>query len=547
MRLVALLLVLPIAVWAQTAAPEEVSTIEGRVLHAATGEPLAKAYLLLMRIDNSAASFDWERSYSASSDSNGKFTIRSIERGKYRLRASRNGFLTLQYGARYSLRQGTVLDLERAQEMTDIEIRLTPHGVISGRVLDVDGEPLAGVHVQLLRRQYVNGSRTLATAVSATTNDLGEYRWAGLTAGRYYIWADRRAERTPLSTDSEEYVPLYYPGAIDAGGASPLDLTAGAQARAADLMLRKVRTATVKGKVVIELPDAAGVRSVSLNPRAGHNTGGTWFRFYGAKVSAAGEFEIRGVPPGSYSLQAETAKAGKLYGSQMPLDVAEANIEGIVLTIGNPVSFTGRIRVEGETTQDLRTAHIRLRGGQLAGALLLEGNYRIAEDRTFRIEDLQPGRYGVVVEGLPDGFYTKSVRAGEVDVTYSGVDLTGAAVGQVEVVVSPKAGIVSGVAQSVDTNRAAAGATVVLVPKEKERSTIADLYRQTTTDQNGGFTFRSVVPGEYQVYAWEDVERSAWLDPDFVKTAEGKGEPVTLPEMGVASVRVRVIGAVGEP
>src|SRR5437016_2703324 len=159
MRTIALLLLWALAISAQSAKPEELSTIEGRVLNASTGEPVGKVSLLLMRADSTQASYDFTRSYTASSDAAGKFAIRNIDPGKYRLRASRNGFVTLEYGARAAQRSGTVLDLEHPQQLKDVDLRLTPHGVIAGRVLDADGEPLAGAQVQLLRSQYVNGKK----------------------------------------------------------------------------------------------------------------------------------------------------------------------------------------------------------------------------------------------------------------------------------------------------------------------------------------------------------------------------------------------------
>jgi hypothetical protein len=548
MRHVALLLLWPLAASAQTAKPEEFSTVEGRVLNAANGEPVGKASLLLMRTDSTQASYDWTRSYAASSDSTGKFATRNVDPGKYRLRASRNGFVTLEYGARASRPSGTALDLERPQQLKDVDLRLTPHGVIAGRVLDADGEPLAGAQIQLLRSQYVNGRKTLSTTNTVFTNDLGEYRYAGLTPGKYYVYAEDFAGAPPTSVSEEDYVPVYYPGARDTAGAVPVDVAAGAQVRTVDMILRKARTAIVKGRVVVELPDARGIPSVRLFPRVEHNSrAASTFRGPAAKVNAAGAFEIRGLTPGSYKVVASIAKGGLWYTGQTTVEVAGANIEDVVVTIGSGVSVTGRIRVDGETTQDLQNPHIELqRGGPTVDSILLEGTYRIAKDGTFRLEDLDPYRYGILIGGLPDGFYTKSIRVGEADITYSGLDLTSGAPGEVDILVSPKAGLVSGVARSLNTSQPPPGATAVLIPKEKERLEISVFYQQTTTDQYGRFTFKNVVPGEYQVYAWEDVESSAWMDPGFMKPLEGKGESVTVGEGAQANVQVNLIPADSE-
>ena len=543
-QIIALLLLWPLGAHAQAAKPEESSTIDGRVLNAVTGEPVGKASLVLMRADSTQAfsQSDWMRSYGATSDSGGKFIIRNVDPGKYRLKATRNGFISLEYGARSAQRSGAVLDLGSPQQL-NIDLRLTPGGVIAGRVVDADGEPLATAQVQLLRPHYVNGKKALSTTNTAQANDLGEYRWSGLAPGKYYIYVENLDSLPPASAAKEEYVPVYYPGDVSIAGSIPIDVTAGAQVRAMDMIMRKAPTATVKGRVLIEVPDAHGTPEVMLEPQIGHdNSAATSHRVFSAKVDGGGGFEAHGLPPGSYTVAAGVVKQGRGYTGHAAVDVAEANIEGVVVVIGAPVSVTGRISVDGGATHDLRNASIKLRrGGPTVDSVLLPGSYPIAKDHTFKLAELDPDRYGFLIDGLPNGFYTKSISAGGVDVTYSGVDLASGGSGQIEVLVSPKAGLVSGAALNPDTSQPAPGATVVLVPKEKERLAIFEFYQQATADQYGRFTFMNVVPGEYKIYAWEDVESSAWMDPEFMKPLEDKGEAIKVEESSQANVQVTII------
>ena len=536
-RDLAILLLWPLALCAQTAKLEEFSAIEGRVIDSVTGRPVGKAALLLMRTDSAQSRDNWTRSYSASSDSTGKFAIQNIEPGQYRLRASRNGFLTTEYGAHKSRPSGTVLDLERPQQLKDVVLPLTPHGVITGRVLDADSDPLDGAQVQLLQSLYVNVKKVLSTTHTGYTNDLGEYRFPNLVAGRYWIYAEDFKGLAPSSAAQEDYVPVYYPGATDAVGAIPLSVTAGAEVRA-DMMLRKARTATVKGKVLVSLPGAVGIPMVLVGRQVGHdNRPASTFRTLGARVNAAGEFEIRNLTPGTYRITPQVSRQGRGYYSEITVDVAGTDIEGLVVTIDSGVSLAGVIRVDGERAQDLHKAKLRL----LHGGVEALYEFKMAEDGSFTIENLRPNRYEIAVTGLPDGFYVKSVRAGDADVTYSGLDVTGGAPGHVDILVSAKAGLISGVAQNPNNNRPAPGATVVLVPKEKERREISTLYQQATTDQYGRFRFKNVVPGEYKVYAWEDVQSTAWMDPDFIKPVEDKGEPVSVGESTETNVQVKLI------
>ena len=82
---------------------------------------------------------------------------------------------------------------------------------------------------------------------------------------------------------------------------------------------------------------------------------------------------------------------------------------------------------------------------------------------------------------------------------------------------------------------------MVLVPQEKDRRNRETFYRNATTDTAGGFTFKSLTPGEYRLYSWEEAEFGAWMDPDFMKPQESRGEAVSIQEGGRQAVQVNLI------
>ena len=81
------------------------------------------------------------------------------------------------------------------------------------------------------------------------------------------------------------------------------------------------------------------------------------------------------------------------------------------------------------------------------------------------------------------------------------------------------------------------GAVLALVGERPQ------LARSTASDRDGRFTFASLTPGEYRLYAWEDVESGAWMDPEFLKPLESRGEKITVREAAAQTVQVRVIPA----
>ena len=86
-------------------------------------------------------------------------------------------------------------------------------------------------------------------------------------------------------------------------------------------------------------------------------------------------------------------------------------------------------------------------------------------------------------------------------------------------------------------DKPAAGVTVALIPNSRRYL----LYNSTLTDDHGAFTFKSVTPGDYRVFAWEQVEPNAFLDADFLRPFEGKGENVSLEDSERKSVTMKAI------
>src|ERR1019366_4910695 len=168
---------------------------------------------------------------------------------------------------------------------------------------------------------------------------------------------------------------------------------------------------------------------------------------------------------------------------------------------------------------------------------------QVKPDGSFQMDDVGADRYTISFTSLPEGFYVKSVRSANLDVLAGGLEVAGESPAQLDVVLSPNAGQVTGTVLDPNTQKAAPAMMVVLVPQEKERRDREAFYLTATSDLSGQFTFKGVVPGEYRVYAWEDVEYSAWMDPDFMKPLESRGEGGSVSEGGRQAIQVNLIAA----
>jgi 5-hydroxyisourate hydrolase-like protein (transthyretin family) len=331
-------------------------------------------------------------------------------------------------------------------------------------------------------------------------------------------------------------VTIYYPGTRDPGAAAQLDVAPGAQLRNIDVTMTKAHTVRVRGRVVGEAAEMGrGFQVVLMSAGGGpHGTG----------ASPSGEFEIAGVVPGSYVLMANAGRGGRSTTVRRPIEVGNANIEGLVLTMTQAVSVTGRVRVDGQSTQAPGKIMVRLQpyepGSFLFGPL---PNAQVGADGSFKLDNVSADRYSVSVAGLPEGYYVKSISSANVDVLAAGLDVGASAPAPLDIVLSPNAGQVTGTVQNAAAQQPAAGVTVVLIPQERERRENASFYKTTVTDASGRFTFRSLVPGNYRLYAFEDVESGAWFDPDFMRQMEAKGEAVTVSEGSREDLQITLIPA----
>ena len=112
-------------------------------------------------------------------DPGGRFRCQISPPGKYSLSATATGYLRLsQFETPQPRRSGTALSLAPGQKLSGIVLRLTPSSAISGRIVDQDGDPLAGVEMQLWTTSYFYNRKELSAATSPTvrTDDRGIYR-----------------------------------------------------------------------------------------------------------------------------------------------------------------------------------------------------------------------------------------------------------------------------------------------------------------------------------------------------------------------------------
>jgi protocatechuate 3,4-dioxygenase beta subunit len=518
------------------------ASLAGTVIKEPGSEPLKKVLIQCIAEDQNGGG-----NYTTSTDADGHFKIENIVPGRYRIFFERAGYV--EVNDRGLKADVNVLTIQAGQSTRDLLFRMLPTAVVSGRVTDEDGDPLSEVRVMAQRKKP--GKVAWEGAASSGTNDLGEYRLSGLFPGQYRIVAipapdfrdyesqhakaapgasgSSANEESPSASQPEtRYLTTYYPGTYAAMQASTVALKAGDE-MPISLTLAPARTYRVRGIVTAITPGQKV--NVELISKAGDS-------IRASDVGADGQFEIRGVGPGSYVLKATSGTEAQSLTARQDISVVAADIDGVKMTPQPSFTLSGHLSIEGsdgDLTQysaNLRQSELPEDPGFFMSPDFFGANAPIDRQGNFSWKNVNPGNYIVQLFGGngQNNFFLKSGTLGGRDIS-AGFTASGPAT--LDLVMSTKGATLEGTVvekeKDVDNNHLVANATVVAVPEEKYQK-IPDRFGSGSTDQHGVFTIRGLPPGNYTLYAWQDVEESEWRDPDFLRSQESNGTAVKVDE-----------------
>jgi uncharacterized GH25 family protein len=529
-------------------------SIEGQILSAA-GVPLKKANVRLvamvdrpaagpavMNVQGQIAPAQRPGILNKETDDQGRFSFTGLEAARYQLSAERQGYLRQSYGARKYSGGGTPIRLGQDQHVKDVVLKLSPQAVITGKVLDEDGDPVANVQVRAMKMQYRSGKKQWQEVNSGQTSDIGEYRIASLDPGRYLVSTRPRNPNNmmlgppnqPLPDAPEmTYASTYYPSTTDAANAVPIDVGPGGELRGIDVRLMKTQVFRIRGRVLTSAAPAAGPGRGGIMVGLMLKDGGRMMNNMSPARPPENVFELRGVPPGSYVLFTQGGGPNQPV-AMMPIEVGRRHVDNVVLTVAGGNDLQGSIKIEGATGEVAApNVSVNLRPAIQIGPA---PRAKAGADLGFTLKNVTPMHYSVNVSGLPDGCYVKSIRYGGQDVPEDGADFLSG--GPIEIVLSANAGEVSTTVVDGD-GKPVANALVALLPKDGPASAM----QSRNSDENGGVSFRGLKPGEYRIFAWEDLEPGAQQDPDVQKKYESRAATVKLEPAGKQAVQVKVIPA----
>jgi hypothetical protein len=209
------------------------------------------------------------------------------------------------------------------------------------------------------------------------------------------------------------------------------------------------------------------------------------------------------------------------------------------------VPVAGKVKVDGDLPANLERVRISMAPDEMGGVQFAPvPASQLKADGSFQFDEVGSDRYTVGVTNLPDGFFVKTIRSANLDLLGSGIEIAGnlRAAGsgdQSELGTGHRHGGGQG-AEAGDPSHGSSGSAGQGAARQAAVLPHDHLRTQRELHVQGPGS------GEYRVYAWDEVEYGAWMDPDFVKPFESRGEAANVGEGARLTVQVNLISADGQ-
>jgi hypothetical protein len=457
-------------------------------------------------------------------DSQGMFEFKELPAGTYRLTAGPGQFSAQYISATYGAKRanapgssdpGQPISLADGQAFT-ATVALFKGSVITGRVGDENGDPLARVQVYTLFYP-VGSTRGQRFGSTVSTDDLGSFRLYGLAPGDYVVVAEARGNtfvqpNAPPETEEDRVGMLttYYPGAADEGSAQRVRTRTGAETSGIEIRMVSGRMLHISGMVV----DSQGKGDTRFNIQLMQRTGGSGFSNFFLNLDPTGHFQGRNIPPGDYKLVArQMINRPPNATPNMPIDQGEFavvpisltnDVDDLLVTTSPGATITGQIVYESGPPAALPSGapapppriNATSPDPQNFGGLPTPQGVQASADLTFTMKGFM-GEYMIRANG--GNQYMKSVQLNGQDITDTPREFKDG--DKITIVMTTRASTIEGTVSD-DKGQPANAGTLLLFSEDKSGwRTNSVRTRRSGVDIAGHFRMQGLLPGRYLLIA----------------------------------------------
>ena len=501
--------------------PLATGSIKGRVV-ADDGQPVVNATLMVQAVNGPPSVRQTKV------DSEGKFSFDELPPAGYILFAVAPGYID------EAMSTGDPNDWPRHLIGAQLKIKMIKGGVITGKVTNSKGDPIAGVPVRAVGLNNPSVSVTdFLGASGAESDDRGIYRVYGLKPGQYVVSAGGPGQFGFAASNGFDLdVPTYHPAATR-DTAIPVVVRSGDETTGIDIKYFGAEGHRISGFVLGTInagASANGAIAITLSPA---RTQSVLSMAITSPMDQRRAFGFNGVGDGEYDLFAAfqtgqqndaslvankrvTVRGGDVTGVELNL----AQLSSIAGTITlDPIKLEDKCDQRGsqliETVFTARRDDRKKSGSQVMTTMLAGLGGTLNAKGEFSARNLEAGRYRFEIKLPTEAWYVRVMKL-PTAVTNQPSQTTSAApkpnqswqgtvtikagqqVNGVSIIVGQDAASLRGHV-TVPPERTAfpANLRVHLVPADREHANDVLRYSETTIMSDGSFAFSNVVPGRY--------------------------------------------------
>jgi len=439
------------------------SIVKGRALYEDTGQPAPRERVQLVASEFLADHRDRYRIPTAITDANGEFVFHRVGGGEYYVFVQpADEHLPSAEAAPFPPQTGdTAADAARLEQykkdftkitvngespvQIDLRVRNPHFGVISGRIVNANGEPAAGANVSAMR----TSERVFGTSMHTREN--GAYRIIGLPAGEYIVSASPPPKTINGGERPKSMEGLlsatYFPSTIDSHNSPPVVVYPDRETGDINITLAVRSLHSVAGTVRKESDGhpVAGA-TVRLTRKAGEDQASGTENAAGIEASMSnyfsatdtqGRWSVSNLPDGKYTIfvrpapvVSADAETQKFVEKRQDLTVAGADVEDLAIEVSVGGRISGRVTVEEGSAS---TPQILIAAGSAIA--------RVGPEGTFTVSGVPEGEFPLsVIIRPPKVFYVRSIEVNGIDLLHEKLKIrAGAEIKDIHIVISPAA------------------------------------------------------------------------------------------------------------
>jgi 5-hydroxyisourate hydrolase-like protein (transthyretin family) len=310
---------------------------------------------------------------------------------------------------------GRVVSLATDESVTDVDVDLTIGGAVSGRVTDIDGNPVEGQWVQLVSpcgnrrggwRRWMSAEPLFYPA--SKTDNSGVYRIECARPGQYCVVVGEDIARltgavmdrydfggTGRVGGSLYYAETFYPRVPEVDRAQIINVLAGSETENVSFAVgRSRKTYSATGRVINAM---TGMPVTNARIWLYHLTGRRSFSGTREGVTNQdGGFTVTRLIPGNFFVSATFDDNVNLYAEEVDFQVTDADVTRLEVRATQGVTLTGIVEIPNKPSAAHRLPGLVVAAGEATEQPLSATHSRsfwrkahVAPDGTFKITGLR--------------------------------------------------------------------------------------------------------------------------------------------------------------